>query len=1172
MKKIMKRILSFIVSFSMLIPLASCLVLPGTANSSSGSSWEDSSNDSSDDSSSDSSGDGNGSGGGDVVDVSKNLVKTDKIPLKLQYDEETPFINEGAPTASMMTGHDNGWQNWSLPIGNGYFGANVFGRTETERIQITEKTLSNPWQYNYYNEATGQYEYPDIGGLNNFSETYIDFNHTNSNVSNYNRYLDLETAIAGVSYDYNGVKYTREYFTSYPDKALVIRLDASSSGALGFTLRPTVPYEQTHMRPQYQDGFSKTGEVTSSVQNGVGCIELTGKLGYYDVDFVGYYRVYTNGGTVTASTTQHKYYDTDGTPHTDTDGTIVVDGATSAYIVVTLGTDYELSSEFFTTGQFERNKPTNRTTLANAKQKVNKYLNAINAGISKKSFEEAYTYLKERHLEDYQELFGRVTVDIDCDSADYNLMTNDLLEKYNRGVHSSYLEVILLQYGRYLLIESSRPGTLPANLQGAWNCYNTPAWSSGYWNNINVQMNYWHAFSTNIAETFESYVEYNDAYMRAAEQNATWAVETYNPDMLGKDGGNGWTLSVASNPFFLNADRSCGNMGFTTQLYWDYYQFTKDPEILEKVYEVLVNAARYVTKCVKEYDGKYLVEYCDSPEMYVNGVWYYTTGTTYAQTLAYLNNYAALECAKDLGIDIEDATVLSQSDKTILRTILNQIDKYDPINIGLSGQIKEFREEDYYGSLGNPVHRHISQLVGLFPGNLINSSTPAWIDASVVSLEGRLDGLEDFKEDWSNYDQSEASLVGWSWVHKAALYARAGEGDRAQDMFEGLLQDATLENLLMVCGKVFQVEASCGASAALAEMLLQSDDDYVEILPAIPADWTEGSYNGLVARGNFEVSVAWKDALATNVNILSKNGGELSVKYPSITQAKVYTSAGKPVSYRITGSDIITFDTVEDETYIITGFVKQVKPNKPTSFTFARTGASEFELTWSSASNAAKYNVYVAIENSPTYTLMGSSTTNSFTLSLDSSEANLRKTFVVTAVSADGVESKRALCYSNPTNVFEGKQFVPTAEANAQVLRESWFQGGGYECLTDGITNQDQVGRLSTIATGTLMEATLNLGGTYLLDDLNFHLYIGTGGAAYAEMSTLKVEVYTGGSWVMVVNCTSPAEIAANLGLGNTCLSFHLNGQEAQQIRFKITAATPSYLTLQEVTCTGREG
>ncbi len=1062
MRKIWKRIFSFVVTVAMLIPMAACIVMPPTSSSpfsstneesskpskdsSTGSTNKDSTGNTSTGSSSDSSSSSSGGGGGgQTVDVSGNIVRKKDISYRLQYDEQAPFENECSPTASMMSGHDIGWQNWSLPIGNGYFGANVFGRTESERIQITEKTLSNPWQYVYQHD--GVTDYPAIAGLNNFSETYIDFHHKNSSVTNYNRYLDLATAISGVSYNYNGVTYTREYFTSYPDKALVIRLDASANGALGFTLRPTVPFEQTHMNPTYKDGYSKSGQVVSSVQNGVGCIELTGKLGFYDVDFVGYYRVYTNGGTVKASTTQHTYKDTDGTSHTDTDGTIVVSGAKSAYIVVTLGTDYELSSELFTTGQFDRNKPTNKTTLADAKAKVNEYLTPITNVLASRDFESGYTYLKNRHIGDYQELYGRVDVDLGINEDDLSRTTDSLLARYNAGLKSTYLEGLLLQYGRYLLIASSRPGTLPANLQGAWNCYNTPAWSSGYWNNINVQMNYWHAFSTNIAETFESYVEYNKAYMKAAQNNASWSVETYNPDMYNKDGGNGWTLSVASNPFFLNGDRSCGNMGFTTQVFYDYYQYTKDPEVLSLVYDLMADAAKYVTKCVKKYGDKYLVEHCDSPEVYVNGVWYYTTGTTYAQSLAYLNNYAVLEMAKDLGIDLEDATELSQADKTILKTILEQIDAYDPINVGLSGQVKEFREEDYYGSLGNPVHRHISQLVGLFPGNLINDSTPAWMDASVVSLEGRLNGLEDWTGDWSRYDQSEASMVGWSWVHKAALYARAGEGDRARDMIAGTLKGATLENLLMTCGKVFQIEASCGTSAALAEMLLQSDDPYLEPLPAMPSAWTSGSYVGLMARGNFEVSAEWKDGLAKNFNILSNKGGALSVKYPSITQAKVYTSAGKPVSYKITANDIITFETTAGETYIITGFVKQERPEKPADFNVRRTGLGEFNLTWTKVSSAAKYNVYVAIENSPTYKLLGTVTTNSFDAVLDMSEANLRKTFVVTAVNANGVESKRALCYSNPVDSdveLYGASWKVVASGELQVIVDANDNAGKF--------------------------------------------------------------------------------------------------------------------------------
>ena len=206
--------------------------------------------------------------------------------------------------------------------------------------------------------------------------------------------------------------------------------------------------------------------------------------------------------------------------------------------------------------------------------------------IDSMSVDEAYEYLKSRHIADYDELFGRVDLELNCNEEDLNLTTDMLLEKYNSGMHSSYLEVLLFQYGRYLIIASSREGSLPANLQGAWNCYNIPAWTSGYWSNINIQMNYWHVFSTNLSETFIPYVDYNAAYMSVAQQNADNVINKYNPSVSGNDGGNGWTMGIAGNPFFVNQDRSCGNLGLLTQLFYEYYLYTQDEEALKLVYDV----------------------------------------------------------------------------------------------------------------------------------------------------------------------------------------------------------------------------------------------------------------------------------------------------------------------------------------------------------------------------------------------------------------------------------------------------------------------------------------------------------------------------------------------------------------------------------------------------------
>ena len=926
------------------------------------------------------------------------IIERSDIPLLLHYDEEAPYGNEDTASRPANTA-DDGWEKWSLPIGNGYFGANVFGRTETERIQITEKTLANPY---YRKDATGANQ--SLGGLNNFSETYIDFRHTNSAASNYSRWLDLETAISGVSYAYDGVTYTREYFTSYPDKALVIRLDADTVGALSFTLRPTVPWQQDYAVWE-GDGASKEGSVVSKVTDGVGEIELFGKMGYYDIDFLGIYKVFTNGGTVSAGTSDYTYTDTAGKLHTETNGTIVVSGATSAYIIVTLGTDYELTEEVFTSSDSE--KPTFDTTLDDARVKVEGDMNAILDKIATKSFDEAYDTLKSAHIADYSELFSRVTLNLGS-LEDAALTTDELLKKYQSGEYSPYLEALYFQYGRYLLIASSREGALPANLQGTWNRYNFAPWASGYWHNINVQMNYWHAFNTNLTETFLAYTEYNEAYMPAAEANASSVIAQYNASKAGLDGGDGWCIGTSAFPNEVNRDRSAGNLGFTTQLYWDYYDYTRDPAILEYVYDILVSAARFITKTVElTDDGYYLVSHSDSPEMYVNGVWYYTVGTTYAQTFAYINNYNALAAAKELGIDFAD---ISREDYAILSRIIEQIDKYDPINVGLSGQIKEFREEDYYASVADdPHHRHISQLVGLYPGNLINSNTEAWLDAAIVTLTNRGD-----------------KATGWGMAHRLNLWARTKQGDRTYQVLNKLLSEGTTTNLWDMCPP-FQIDGNFGGTAGITEMLLQSHEGYIEPLAAIPTAWQSGSYTGLVARGNFEVSAKWEDGIATVFNITSRAGERASVFYSGISSAMVTTASGKRVEFDIDDNNLISFDTEKGETYVISGFSVPMVVENVSSISAERYGLGSINISWSTVSGIAGYNLYIAIDNDADYTLLTSTTSTKYVYTPTGKSINSRFTFKVKAFDSDGNESDGVICYINPIDT---EAYLEEYEAN----------------------------------------------------------------------------------------------------------------------------------------------
>ena len=917
-------------------------------------------------------------------------VQSNKNYLRLWYKAEAPKINENSPSAHTRLEYepDIGWERWSLPIGNGYFGANVFGRTESERIQITEKTLQNPPMF--FKDEKPYF----VGGLNSFSETYIDFGH--SEPSGYNRYLDIKNAISGVEYTYGGVKYTREYFVSYPHKALVIRLDADKGGALSFTLRPTIPYKQSY--GGYEgDGVVKTGTVTSSVENGVGYIELSGELQYYGIDFLGAYRVYTRGGKVEESSAEHTYTDKDGSVITESVGTIKVTDADSAYIIASFGTDFELSSDVYTS--LEAEVPTHKTTLDDTRAKLLGYWNAIDEAISGKGYDEAYALLKDTHVNDYKNLFDRVSLNLGANESDLDLTTDELLESYKNGNQSTYLEALIFHYGRYLLISSSREGTLPANLQGVWNTYNMPPWACDYTHNINVEMNYWPAFSTNLAETFKAYVSYNEAYMKEAQIYADELIKKYNPGAYGKDGGNGWVLGDHTTVYRYSSHRSAGNIGFMTQVFWEWYSYTKDPVALNYVYKILVDAARYVTKCVElDGNGNYLVQNCDSPEMYVDGVWYYTSGTAYAQSFAYLNNYNALEAAKALGIDLSDSELLSKEEYAILKTVIEQLDKYDPINIGLSGQIKEFREEDYYCSIGDePKHRHTSQLVGLYPGNLINSTTPAWLDAAKVSLNARGD-----------------KATGWGIAFKLNLWARTKDGNRTHKLLSSLLTTSTATNLWDL-HPPFQIDGNFGATAGISEMLLQSHEGYIAPLSAIPESWNTGSYKGLVARGNFEVDAVWENGYANSFTVKSKSGGVASLFYPSADTATVTDENGKRIEYSVIKRGLISFETESGKSYLISNLKPIEAPKAPENVSLTESDGNVINLSWSKSENSVKYKIYTAKESSPHYTLVGETESESFVYDIGEEDKDSRFTFAVTAVSSMEAESERALCYRNPS-------------------------------------------------------------------------------------------------------------------------------------------------------------
>ena len=298
--------------------------------------------------------------------------------------------------------------------------------------------------------------------------------------------------------------------------------------------------------------------------------------------------------------------------------------------------------------------------------------------------------------------------------------------------------------------------------------------------------------------------------------------------------------------------------------------------------------------------------------------------------------------------------------------------------------------------------------MGLCPGTLINSRTPAWIDAARVTLAGR--------DDQNNMGPA-LEQVGWSFVHRIGLYARTKDGKMAYEMLHELANKQMTTNLLTLCGNVFQIEAILGTSATMTEMLLQSHEGYIDLLPAIPNEWKNGSIKGILARGNFEMGLKWSEGSAKEVTITSNNGDVAKLSYPAIDSVIITRDDGEVINYHLNGKDLISFETEKGRTYIISNFAKPNKPNKVNNFKFTRENLGAFNFSWDQVNDAVSYKVYKAVENQPTYTYIGSTTTNSLVYAPDKEEENARITFCVIAVNSVSRESDRATCFYNPQEV-----------------------------------------------------------------------------------------------------------------------------------------------------------
>ena len=672
--------------------------------------------------------------------------------------------------------------------------------------------------------------------------------YTAAEATGYSRELDLNTATASVSYVLDGVTYQREYFANYPGNVMAVKYTASKAGALNKVVAMNTP--QTAATVQYsEDTLTITGHPADHTQ--------TERL-----EFAGQVKVVSDG-TVSA-----------------TANGIEVKNANELVLYIATGTNYQQCTDD-TYDYFKDEDP-----LIDVKSRI--------AAAAAKG----YAALRTEHVADYTELFDRVVLDIG--GAETTKTTDLLLAGYkedtNTVAENRYLETVYYQYGRYLMIASSRPGSLPANLQGIWASGLTPPWNSDYHTNINVQMNYWLAEQTNLAECHQPLIDYIKSLVARGTETAQhyhYSVDENGEYMPAR----GWTTYHENNIWGNTAPATSSAFYFPVgaawlcQHLWEQYAFSQDQAQLADHFDTMLGAAIFWVDnlVVDERDGTLVSSPSWSPE---HGP--YSLGCTQDQAIIWELFHNVLQAAEILNIESSE-----------IEEIRAAYEKLSGLHIGKAGQFQEWKDEVTLDITGDGGHRHVNHLYALHPGTMVvagrSEEDDAYLDAMIETLNTRGDGG-----------------TGWSKAWKINFWARLRDGDRAATLLSELLKNSTYTNLYDA-HPPFQIDGNFGATAGMTEMLLQSQGDAVELLPALPAVWGEGSVTGLRARGNIEVDQSWNNRAITSATLKVETANEaLQVRAPYISKATVTDSQGKKVALNVLASDTVEFSALAGETYTVT--------------------------------------------------------------------------------------------------------------------------------------------------------------------------------------------------------------------------------------------------------------
>jgi alpha-L-fucosidase 2 len=654
--------------------------------------------------------------------------------------------------------------------------------------------LSNPWKYFIQNDnppAFPRYE----ADYQPFGDVYFRFNHSN-NISNYRRALDISNAISTVTYSADGVTYTRDYFVSAPHQCMVMHLGAGKPRALSLQAVINTPHRKYVVKKIDEHTLSLSLQVSNGVLKGVGYLYVT-----------------NNGGKLTVN-----------------DTSINLTQANEAAFYLVAATSYKAFSKVQNFGK----------GLSDPVAICNEALKRI------KNI--PYKSIREAHVKEYQQLFNTFSISIP-EGKNAALPTDERIRQFNMQEDASF-PALYLQYGRYLLISSSRAGTQPANLQGIWNDLLTPPWGSKYTSNINLQMNYWPAEVLNLSNCaqplFQMINELSESGKRTAKEHY---------------GAPGWVLHHNTDLWRGTAPINASNHGIWVTgaawlclHIWEHFQFTQDTAFLRKQYPVMKAAAEFfVNFLVKDPKTGWLISTpSNSPEQ---------GGLVAGPTMDH-------QIIRELFRNSISAANILKTDAAFVKTLNSMLPQIAPNTIGKHRQLQEWMEDK---DEPNNQHRHISHLWGVYPGADITWKDTALMQAARQSLIYRGDGG-----------------TGWSIAWKVNVWARFKDGDHALRMVKVLLTPAFdnrgnerggVYNNLFDAHPPFQIDGNFGGAAGMAEMLVQSHTGIIELLPALPSELPDGEVKGICARGGFVLNIKWQQGKLQQVTVQSKSGNICRLQY-----------------------------------------------------------------------------------------------------------------------------------------------------------------------------------------------------------------------------------------------------------------------------------------------------